>query len=66
MPEEGFVLQSVAAAARWQFGYKSKSWLLSEHVLFIITLNGLICDIMGQWASAPFTSSSVLIVQLPI
>lgn len=47
MPGEGFVRQSVAAAVQWQFGYKSESWLLSEHVLFIITPNGLICEIMG-------------------
>lgn len=47
MPGEGVELQSVAAAARWQFGYKSRSWLLSACVLFIMSLNGLICDIMG-------------------
>lgn len=47
MPEEGVVLQSAAASAQWQFGYESKSWLLSERVLFIIILNGLIYDIMG-------------------
>lgn len=40
MPEEGVVLQPVAAAARWQFGYKGKSCSLSEPVLFIASLVG--------------------------
>lgn len=53
MPEEGAVLQSVAAAARWQFGYKGKSWLLSERVLFIASMVGLTCNVMDQWAFAP-------------
>lgn len=46
MPEEGAVLRSVAAAAQWQFGYKGKSWLLSECVLFIAGMVGLTCNVM--------------------
>lgn len=53
MPEEGVALQSVAAAAQWQFGYKGKSWLLSERVLFMASRVGLTCNMMDSLALAP-------------